>query len=136
MQTENATEFRNYASANRAAKEAQAAACGCCLIGLAILTAGWLAVAGLTSAIRRHRTGGDACPAYPDPVCETCGLVLDGSRPVCSPETLNPSPLSPFGNGPCSSCTASARPIPGMAAAADVGARDRESASAASTGAR
>ena len=82
-QTEDVTDLR-MANADRLSREAQSAAVGCCCAaGLILLLGCWLAVQGC-KALWRAATA----PAYPDPVCEACGAVLDGTHATCQKSYL------------------------------------------------
>lgn len=69
------------------AKNAQAIALGVCLILLLIVSLLWLSGLGISglwrlvsSELRARQT------SYPDPVCETCGELLDGTHAACPGE--------------------------------------------------
>jgi hypothetical protein len=51
------------------------------LFALAVLWVGWCACQGVRLAFPVSSA------AYPDPVCERCGLPLDGAHAACVPES-------------------------------------------------
>lgn len=70
-----------------------AAVVAACLVLGMVLSLGWIAGIGARdlwrSAVgdRKSEVGGRRPEAgYPDPACEVCGKVLDGSHQACEPE--------------------------------------------------
>jgi len=75
-------EHQEHLTADEQARNAQAAAAGFCGLACGVIVVLWLAFVGM---LRLCGCLADK-PVYPDPVCETCGRVLDGSTHVCLPE--------------------------------------------------
>jgi hypothetical protein len=71
-----------------------AAAAAVCLVAVLVIALGWLGGIGARELWRgvtgkglevRGETG------YPDPVCDVCGMILDGTHTGCEPEGFNKS---------------------------------------------
>lgn len=66
------------------ARHAQAAAAGCCLSAVVILTLMALAVCAIERLARRLAASAEPAPYS---LCESCGRVLDASHAPCVPES-------------------------------------------------